>query len=129
MVSASWTKKEDELLTSTVLANGAKDWTKVAMLLPGRIGKQCRERWHHHLNPEVIKKKWSFDEDVLILKLHKKFGTRWSEISKHVSGRSDNQIKNRYNSNLKKRLNEGLFSRFLEVALTESELAKLLETP
>ena len=84
MVSASWTKKEDELLTSTILANGAKDWTKVAMLLPGRIGKQCRERWHHHLNPEVIKKKWSFDEDVLILRLHLKFGTRWSEISKHV---------------------------------------------
>lgn len=63
MASANWSKQEDEMLTSIILANGAKDWTKVANKLPGRIGKQCRERWHHHLNPNVIKKKWSLEED------------------------------------------------------------------
>ena len=71
MVGAPWSKEEDELLRRIVLAHGAKSWTKVAMRLPGRIGKQCRERWDHHLNPDVIKKKWSLQEDLLILYLYK----------------------------------------------------------
>ena len=104
MASANWSKQEDEMLTSIILANGAKDWTKVANKLPGRIGKQCRERWHHHLNPNVIKKKWSLEEDQKIVRLFIMYKTRWSEIAKHMNGRTDNQIKNRFNSNLKKRL-------------------------
>ena len=90
MVSAAWSKSEDELLTRIVTANGAKNWTKVAMNLPGRIGKQCRERWHHHLNPEVVKKKWGLEEDMQIMRLFRIYGSRWSEIARHVEGRTDN---------------------------------------
>ena len=104
MASANWSLLEDQTLTSIILANGARDWTKVANKLPGRIGKQCRERWHHHLNPNVVKKKWTLGEDQKIVRLYHKYNTRWSEIARHVDGRTDNQIKNRFNSNLKKRL-------------------------
>ena len=104
MASANWSLLEDQTLTSIILANGARDWTKVANKLPGRIGKQCRERWHHHLNPNVVKKKWTLGEDQKIVRLYHKYKTRWSEIARHVDGRTDNQIKNRFNSNLKKRL-------------------------
>lgn len=90
MVSASWSKEEDELLTKLVTSNGAKDWTKIAQSLPGRIGKQCRERWHHHLNPHVVKKKWTLTEDLIIVKLFMKFNSRWSEMARYISGRTDN---------------------------------------
>ena len=120
MVGAPWSKAEDELLRQIVLADGAKNWTKVAAQLPGRIGKQCRERWHHHLNPEVVKMKWTQEEDMLIVCLFKKYQTRWSEIAKHVPGRSDNQIKNRYNSNLKKRIEDGSIDLLLHAAMQPS---------
>lgn len=90
IATASWSIEEDALLKSLVLNRGPKDWTKIASQLPGRIGKQCRERWHHHLNPTVVKRKWSLEEDLFIIKLHKKFGSRWSEIAKHIPGRTDN---------------------------------------
>lgn len=59
LVGAPWSKLEDELLREIVLRDGPKNWTKVASLLPGRIGKQCRERWHHHINPDVVKRRWT----------------------------------------------------------------------
>ena len=90
MVSASWSKEEDDLLANLVKSNGAKDWTTIAIALPGRIGKQCRERWHHHLNPDVVKKKWTLYEDLLIVKLYFRYKSRWSEMAKHVPGRTDN---------------------------------------
>ena len=73
------------------------------MAFPGRIGKQCRERWHHHLNPQVIKRKWTAQEDMTIIELYLKLGTKWAQMAKHVPGRTDNQIKNRFNSNLMRR--------------------------
>lgn len=53
------TKEEDELVMSLVLKHGAKNWTYIAKHLPGRIGKQCRERWHNHLNPDIKKERWT----------------------------------------------------------------------
>ena len=84
------------------------------MSLPGRIGKQCRERWHHHLAPDVVKKKWTLEEDLLIIKLYREHNARWSEMAKFVPGRTDNQIKNRYNSNLKKRFMDKEFVQMIE---------------
>jgi hypothetical protein len=51
---------------------GAKNWTYIAKNLPGRIGKQCRERWHNHLNPEIKKDRWTEEEDDAIIEAHKK---------------------------------------------------------
>lgn len=90
LANAPWSKEEDELITQIVTKNGARDWTGIAMSLPGRIGKQCRERWHHHLSPDVIKRKWTLDEDLLIIKLYMEHNARWSEMAKYVAGRTDN---------------------------------------
>ena len=57
----------------------------------------------------MIKKKWTLAEDIRIVRLYLKYKTRWSEIARHVDGRTDNQIKNRFNSNLKKRLQDKEF--------------------
>lgn len=117
----TWTKDEDKILTDIVVEHGAKNWTQVAKSLPGRIGKQCRERWHNHLDPNISKRKWTLEEDSLIVKLHLVHGNRWCDIAKKVTGRTDNAIKNRFNSNLGKRLNEPCFAKILMQAPSEYE--------
>ena len=104
MANLPWTKTEDEILTIRVTKYGASKWTFISQGLPGRIGKQCRERWFMTLSPDVIKRKWTIEEDLKILKLHKKCGGKWNLMARSFKGRTDNNIKNRYNSSLKKRM-------------------------
>ena len=98
----SWSKEEDKILTEIVTKNGAARWSHVASHLPGRAGKQCRERWFNHLCPEVKKGSWSAEEDRIIMESVARYGTRWSKIVKLMPGRTDNAIKNRYNSAMRK---------------------------
>ena len=105
-----WKPTEDALLRSAIAKHerhGAvvRQWTLIAQSVPNRSGKQCRERWHNHLNPSLRKKKWSLDEDRRLTDLVDTLGTSWTKISKHpvLKGRSDNHLKNRYTT-LKKRL-------------------------
>ncbi|KAL1508491.1 hypothetical protein AB1Y20_004592 [Prymnesium parvum] len=98
----SWTAAEDDILAEIVAKNGAQRWSTVASHLPGRAGKQCRERWFNHLCPEVKKGSWTEEEDRVIMESVQRYGTKWSAIVKLMPGRTDNAIKNRYNSAMRR---------------------------
>ena len=66
---------------------GIQKWSDIAKLLPGRVGKQIRERWQNHLDPTLKKTEWTIEEDLLLLELHKKQGNRWMMIARGIDGR------------------------------------------
>jgi hypothetical protein len=102
----SWTRDEDEVIIQYVRANGCTAWTKLAKMLPGRIGKQCRERWLNHLDPQISRGPWRPEEDTLLMRLHEQHGNSWSKIAAHMPTRSDNMIKNRWYSTLAKKVGD-----------------------
>ncbi|XP_027333780.1 transcription factor MYB3R-1-like isoform X2 [Abrus precatorius] len=113
LVKGPWSKEEDEVIIELVNKFGPKKWSSIAQHLPGRIGKQCRERWHNHLNPTINKEAWTQEEELALIRAHQIFGNKWAELSKVLPGRTDNAIKNHWNSSVKKKLDSYLASGLL----------------
>jgi hypothetical protein len=103
IVRGSWTGDEDKLILQWVFQNGPQKWSNLAEHLPGRIAKQCRERWFNHLDPAIKRTTWTEAEDKIIMDAIRKIGTKWADISRLLPGRTDNSVKNRWNSTLKRR--------------------------
>ncbi|XP_073022393.1 transcription factor MYB3R-1-like isoform X1 [Primulina eburnea] len=116
LVKGPWSKEEDEIMIELVNTYGPKKWSTIAQHLPGRIGKQCRERWHNHLNPNINKEAWTQDEELALIHAHQIYGNKWAELTKFLPGRTDNAIKNHWNSSVKKKIDmymaSGLLSQF-----------------
>nr|CAB3465327.1 unnamed protein product [Digitaria exilis] len=107
---------EDEIIIQMVNKLGPKKWSTIAQALPGRIGKQCRERWHNHLNPGINKDAWTQEEEIKLIHAHQTYGNKWAELTKFLPGRTDNAIKNHWHSSVKKKVDSyrasGLLAQF-----------------
>ena len=92
-----FTPEEDETLRNLVAENGPHKWDMIAILMPGRTGRQCRDRYQNYLCPGINKDMWTHEEEMLLLEKYSQYGSQWAKISKFFKGRTGTAIKNRWN--------------------------------
>lgn len=112
----------------SVQKHGAENWTEISQALPGRVGKQCMERWHNQLNPNIKRSCWTDEEEWYIYTQHSTIGKKWALMAHYMPGRTANSIKNHWNSSMKKKIPE-LRSRIIRlIKQQENEEDEISET-
>uniref|UniRef100_A0A1J3DVP0 Transcription factor MYB3 n=1 Tax=Noccaea caerulescens TaxID=107243 RepID=A0A1J3DVP0_NOCCA len=105
MNKGAWTKEEDQLLVDYIRKHGEGCWRSLPRAAGlQRCGKSCRLRWMNYLRPDLKRGNFTEDEDELIIKLHSLLGNKWSLIAGRLPGRTDNEIKNYWNTHIKRKL-------------------------
>ncbi|KAL7128888.1 hypothetical protein ABFS83_13G024300 [Erythranthe nasuta] len=100
-----WTPEEDAKLTHHIQMHGPGNWRTLPNIAGlERCGKSCRLRWTNYLRPDIKRGRFSFEEEETIIQLHSVLGNKWSAIAARLPGRTDNEIKNYWNTNIRKRL-------------------------
>ncbi|RLN29176.1 myb-related protein A-like [Panicum miliaceum] len=118
LIKGPWNQEEDDIIINIVKKYGAKKWSLIA-------------RWHNHLDPQINKDAWTVEKERVVADAHRLHGNKWAEIAKLLPGRTDNSIKNHWNSSLRKRLGDYNASKPLPVSVhmvrnsLEHEKAKL----
>ena len=101
-----FTEEEDKKLKYVIQTLGIHNWSEVSKHLPGRTGRQCRDRYNNYLFKDITFRPWTEEEDAIILAKYLIYGNHWSKISTFLVGRSGNNVKNRWHKYLCKRYNE-----------------------